>query len=267
MDVNNVVPGTQLSRVVSNLAGGVTYYFAIWACDDAGLCSLQPGVAYTYAKPSSPQIITIPAPTLLVPGNRSYTTKNKPTFYWNPVSVVGANITYSLQVDNDISFKHPEIDTTSLTTPSFVSPVELPAGATYYWHVKAVDDKGNQSEWSETWSFYIVKKEEISSVFTSTELYPPKPNIVKVGGTTLGGKINVRLRYALKEREEVELKIYTVSGQLVRTIVDKDVKNIDTYEEIWDGRDEEGNLVPSGIYIVYLKVGETVKIEKIIVIK
>ena len=268
-EVNNVSPGTQLSHVVGSLTGGVTYYFVVWGCDEAGNCATSPSnVAFTYAKPSAPGGVIIPAPTLLIPGNRSRTTKNRPTFYWNPVSVAGAtNITYTLQVDDDIFFASPEIDTGSLTMPNFTSPIELPSGVTYYWHVKAMDDKGNESNWSEVWSFYIVKKEEISAIFTSTELYPPKPNIIKVGGTTLGGKINVRLRYTLKEREEVELKIYTVGGQLVKTIVDKVVESVDTYEKIWDGRDEEGNLVPSGIYIVYLKVGDTVKIEKIIVIR
>lgn len=45
------------------------------------------------------------------------------------------------------------------------------------------------------------------------------------------------------------MKIYDISGRLVRTLVDGPQK-IGYYREIWDGRDNRGSRVASGIYFL-----------------
>jgi len=50
------------------------------------------------------------------------------------------------------------------------------------------------------------------------------------------------------------LKIYNVLGQLVKTLVDEE-KSPGNYQLIWDGKDQRGDEVSSGIYFYQLKAG------------
>ncbi|MCK4385148.1 MAG: hypothetical protein KAW52_02675 [candidate division Zixibacteria bacterium] len=51
----------------------------------------------------------------------------------------------------------------------------------------------------------------------------------------------------------ITLKVYNILGQLVRILVDKP-KRAGSYEAIWDGKDEKGKEVSSGIYFYRLDV-------------
>jgi hypothetical protein len=51
------------------------------------------------------------------------------------------------------------------------------------------------------------------------------------------------------------LKIYNVLGQLVRTLVDEE-KQPGNYQVIWDGKNQKGNEVSSGIYFYQLRAGD-----------
>lgn len=59
------------------------------------------------------------------------------------------------------------------------------------------------------------------------------------------------IRYHIPQAGHGTLKIYNIKGQLVNTIEDKNF-NKGTYEVAWDGRDEFGIKVPSGVYFYVL---------------
>jgi hypothetical protein len=60
------------------------------------------------------------------------------------------------------------------------------------------------------------------------------------------------LRYALPPRAEAAIRIYAVSGRLVRTIP----ATPGAATVSWDGRDENGRDAPSGVYFARLEAGE-----------
>ncbi len=62
------------------------------------------------------------------------------------------------------------------------------------------------------------------------------------------------------------LRIYNVRGQLVRTLMNES-KIAGTYEVIWDGRDDLGNEVASGVYFYKLKAGDYTEAKKMILMK
>ena len=62
------------------------------------------------------------------------------------------------------------------------------------------------------------------------------------------------------------LKIYNILGQEVRTLVDGG-KEPGYYTVTWDGRDERGDDVSSGIYFYRLKAGEFVATKKMMMLK
>jgi hypothetical protein len=64
----------------------------------------------------------------------------------------------------------------------------------------------------------------------------------------------------------IKLRIYNVLGQLVRTLVEES-KKPGNYEVIWDGREENGNEVASGVYLYRLEAGEFTQTQKMVLIR
>ncbi len=72
--------------------------------------------------------------------------------------------------------------------------------------------------------------------------------------------------YVLSEPGLVSLKVYNTLGQLVRTIVDGQ-KPEGHHEAVWDGRNETGASVASGIYIYRMISGSFVQTKKMLLMK
>jgi flagellar hook assembly protein FlgD len=62
------------------------------------------------------------------------------------------------------------------------------------------------------------------------------------------------------------LKIYNIQGQEVRTLVNS-YFGAGYYDAVWDGKDEAGSQVASGIYIYRLQAGNFVQSKKLTFIK
>jgi hypothetical protein len=62
------------------------------------------------------------------------------------------------------------------------------------------------------------------------------------------------------------LKIYNVRGQLVRTLVDEE-KSRGAYVVTWDGKDQDGGYVSSGVYFYQLSAGEQSEVKKMVLLK
>jgi hypothetical protein len=80
-----------------------------------------------------------------------------------------------------------------------------------------------------------------------TLLLAPRPNPVRDTERSL-------LDFSLAERGMVELAIYGVDGRRVRTVV-RGEREAGVYHEGWDGRDDGGHRVGSGVYYVRLAAG------------
>jgi flagellar hook assembly protein FlgD len=75
-----------------------------------------------------------------------------------------------------------------------------------------------------------------------------------------------RLRFGVTQPETVHLAIYDVTGRRVRTLRDE-ILRTGVYEDVWDGRNESGTAMASGIYFARLKVGEAETVRKLVVAK
>ena len=63
------------------------------------------------------------------------------------------------------------------------------------------------------------------------------------------------IRYQLPEPSDVNLTIYDLLGQEVKVLV-SEMQPEGWYRVRWDGRDEAGRLVSSGVYLYRLSVEE-----------
>lgn len=76
------------------------------------------------------------------------------------------------------------------------------------------------------------------------------------------------IRYSISSARPIHtsLKIYNILGQKLRTLVDEP-KRAGNYEVIWDGKDDKGKEVASGIYFYRLKVAEFIECKKMLLLK
>jgi hypothetical protein len=88
-------------------------------------------------------------------------------------------------------------------------------------------------------------------------LYPSVPNPTR--GPCL-------IRYALPGPSRVSLKVYDISGRLVREL-DRGERPAGVYSKHWNGRDGQGKSVASGVYFVRLESVGFSKSEKMVILR
>lgn len=74
------------------------------------------------------------------------------------------------------------------------------------------------------------------------------------------------IKYAIPQDGKVTIKIYSVTGKEVATLVNKDMV-AGTYEVKWNGKDDFGNNVTTGVYFVKLSSGNFVETKKMLYLK
>jgi hypothetical protein len=85
----------------------------------------------------------------------------------------------------------------------------------------------------------VVEEQEVPSAYALSQNYPNPFN----PETTIS--------YALPEVTYIRLIIYDLSGRVIRTLI-QDYKQPGHHTVVWDGRDEEGRAVASGVYLYRL---------------
>ena len=78
--------------------------------------------------------------------------------------------------------------------------------------------------------------------------------------------LKTSIRYSLARDCHVELKIYNISGQLVKTLVDEHQK-AGTHIVNWDGTNDKAESVSSGIYFYQLKAKGYTGVKRCVVLK
>lgn len=74
------------------------------------------------------------------------------------------------------------------------------------------------------------------------------------------------IRYSVAKESSVEVVIYNVQGRKVRTLLKKN-KSAGEYRVVWDGKNDRGQQVATGVYFCRLKVDSFVFVKKMILLK
>jgi hypothetical protein len=109
------------------------------------------------------------------------------------------------------------------------------------------DDKGN------AWSYTLTVR-AASGNPARTELFENSPN--PFNPTTA-------IRFALKETGPVNLAVYNSLGQKVRILADGP-RSAGMHTVMWDGRDDAGRAVSSGVYFARMHAGKYEKTQKML---
>jgi hypothetical protein len=105
---------------------------------------------------------------------------------------------------------------------------------------------------------------------------PTKPDITPVPPTpksyTLAQNYpnpfnpSTTIKYDMKAKGIVTLKVYNVAGQLVRTLANS-VKDAGSYTVTWDGKNDRGGAVASGIYFYKMETKDFSQTKKMVMLR
>ncbi|RJR27428.1 MAG: T9SS C-terminal target domain-containing protein [Candidatus Latescibacterota bacterium] len=139
--------------------------------------------------------------------------------------------------------------------PSFFD-TEWRWDAGYYYKVSAVDVHDNESPRA------VLGPDGVTGVETPeavrvTRLHQNVPNPFNP---------STDIRFDLKERGVVSLRVYDASGRLIRELAGGE-RAAGRYVETWDGRDDAGRSVASGVYFCRLETGSHTSAKKMLLLR
>ena len=120
-------------------------------------------------------------------------------------------------------------------------------GRTYWYRIGAVDRDGE----------FLSTVQSVTTPHRDVELQQNYPNPFNP---------STRIDYYLPRETLVTMSIYDVRGALVRTLVDEPV-GVGHHSLVWEGKDNNGNRVGSGVYFYRLRAGKKVITKKLVVVK
>ncbi len=122
----------------------------------------------------------------------------------------------------------------------------------YHYQITAVDLAGNESPAGE-----VLSATDAPGIAARFALKGAVPNPFNPA---------TEIRYSLARAGAVQLSVYDVAGRCVRTLVD-DVLPLGNHQARWDGRNQSGQAVASGVYFARLRSGREVQSQRMMLMK
>jgi len=190
-----------------------------------------------------------------------------------PVTYPGDVVHYTWKIKEEALISYPA-DSSGLATTKTFTAAELvnlvnqlggsttTSAATVTWYVNATDGLFTTKSTQE-WTLTIRKRGIVSvedqklvpTVYALDQNYPNPFN-----PTT-------SIRYQLPKTSTVTLVIYNMLGQPVRTLISGQQQEAGYYTVAWDGTNDLGQAVSSGMYIYRIQAGDFVATKKMMFLK
>lgn len=195
---------------------------------------------------------TLVTPVLATPVNGTINLERPVVLTWNAVPSAA---TYRLQVATDSLFTALLVNDSTLTDTSF-SVASVISNTKHFWRVNAKNGGGTTS-WSTVWNFTttlfngVVERlgDRVPATYALAQNYPNPFN----PATTI--------RFELPHASDVTLRIYSIVGEEVVTLVSGDLP-AGIYTARWDA-----GSVSSGMYLYRIQAGSFVATKKLLLVK
>jgi glucose/arabinose dehydrogenase len=158
---------------------------------------------------------------------------------------------YSLEDNGDSSYTH-----TQLTNKSNIGISGFGQDENHELYIMSLD-------YFETTKIYRFKAEPVSSVepnaniFSNFSLLPNFPNPFNP---------STNISYELKSSMDYELAVYDMTGKRIR-LLETGNKPAGVYNAVWNGQNDQGIKVGSGMYVIKLSAGNKQIVRKITLLK
>lgn len=174
----------------------------------------------------------------------------------------GIKVTWQLsQVDEGAVFEASRIGGAAGTPWAAIAPAitrdglsfgfvdnAVEAGVQYRYRVQVSDERGNRT---------LFETDAVSTPRLPLTLSQNVPNPFNPSTT---------IRYYLPERCRVKIAVYDVSGRTIANLADRD-QPAGHYSLEWNGRDNLGKPVASGIYFCRLQAGKEMRSRKLVLLR
>ncbi len=128
----------------------------------------------------------------------------------------------------------------------------LPETGLYSYQLEGVDVNGYRDTYA---AIQVIVEERVLPVhFYLTQNHPNPFNP------------STAIQYGLPEAANVRVEVYNLRGELVR-VLQNSGQAAGAYELIWDGRNSNGQTVPSGVYLYRLSAGNFIETRKMLFTK
>lgn len=231
-----------------------TFYYQIESVDAAGNPSAEGSNVL------STKVVTPPVPEASLPAEGAVITEFPLDFTW--IAVEDPNLNgYSIQLSSSPDF--PGDSRTQLLSGDSAlqcTIIEPLTQGTWYWRVNALFDCNAlvvKSAWSEIKTFVTLTDD--------TDRVAPYVNIAP----QILRHDEVKISYYLTMNAKVQVRIFNLKGQLVKTI-DTGQKDSGLHEFMWDGKNNQKAELRNGLYLVQVKIevqgkGETIITKKVLI--
>lgn len=197
--------------------------------------------------------------SLIAPEHLALVRDSTIVFTWQPGDNVPVD-DYQVQIAVDSLMQNVLFDTTlSSTQLAFFAPPVLQQNR-YWWRVRGGNATG--------WGFFSAARLFIYLGPTTDVESPSLPPISFRLHQNYPNPFNPAtvIRYQLPVSAPVKLSIYSIDGQLVRTLVDEQ-KQAGLHHVVWNGRNDAGARLPSGAYLYRIEAGEFRDVRRMLLIK
>jgi len=260
--VNTSAPlGGQSGWLITNqynltgLTPGTTYYWQVRSRLASNLSNISnySSVAQFTVSPGALPVVVLPANP--IPG--AELNSSNVSLSWIVPAQSNSPLRYDLELSTNEDLSNPlvirNIHSTSYT-------VEGLKPGKYYWRVQSKTNNGEKSDYSYKNEFTVssvtsVKENKILAKEFSLEQNYPNPF-----------NPSTTIKYTLPAKSYVTLKIFDILGREIKTLVSEN-QNAGYYWIVWDGTDNSGNNVTSGIYIYRLVADNFIASKKMLLIK
>lgn len=127
----------------------------------------------------------------------------------------------------------------------------------YYYKIMAVDFSGNVSPLSNEVHVVVTGVQQLGGIPTEYALNQNHPN--PFNPTT-------NISFALPKQSFVRITIYAITGEAVATVVNETM-SAGNYSIPWNGCNQEGRSVSSGVYLYRIQAGDFVATKKMLLMK
>lgn len=191
---------------------------------------------------------SMPSLRLRLPVADSVLVQAAPLFSWEGNPDVKSYILQYSQDPEFVSVAGEQI----LTGTEYQLTTNLSAGL-WYWRVVGLDEYGNAG-YSPVQSFTITSLSNASGnqPFGVFQLRVG-PNPFTPNGDGIRDQALISFVFATDGGSKLTAEIYNLNGNVVRTLIREAFPDSGEQTLSWDGRDQRGNLAPSGLYFVFVQ--------------
>ena len=79
--------------------------------------------------------------------------------------------------------------------------------------------------------------------------------------------LQTQIQFVLPQETDVTVKVFNILGKEINTLVENKKMSAGLHSTEWDGKDNSGNVVPSGIYLYQVQAGNSVLTKKMSLLK